>query len=376
VSEKRKNVLIASGGTGGHLFPGIAVAEAFQELYPDVQISFVGTTRGLEEKTLSKTPWPFFALAVPKIKGQGKKDKLLALIKLPSAMVKAALLLQKTSTDLVIGIGGYLAWPVSIAAFLLGKPVAIIEPNAVPGLSNRMLSKIARRIFLAFPEAEKYFEAKKCMMSGNPLRKALREASAFQKNEKNPFTLFCFGGSLGAKSLNQALLASLPLLTGAAKTIRIVHQVGKAENLQQIEAEYKRYQQEATVLEFIDDIASVYQQASLVLARSGAGTIAELKLFKKPAILVPYPFAADNHQHENAVHLEKKGAAIIIPQEQLTGDVLAMHMNRLFSSPALLEKMEMSFGREQEQNAAAHIAEECVHLFTEQKPQIKRAHCF
>lgn len=363
MSEKRKNVLIASGGTGGHLFPGIAVAEAFQELFPEVRVSFVGTTRGLEEKTLSKLPWPFFTLAVPKIKGQGKKDKLIALVKLPSAIVKAAFLLQKSDTDLVIGIGGYLAWPVSIAAFLMGKPVAIIEPNAVPGLSNRMLSKIASRIFLAFPEAEKYFSHKKCVMSGNPLRKALLEASASQENEGKKFTLFCFGGSLGAKALNEALLASLPLLTGAAKTLRIVHQVGKSENVQQIEAEYKRHQQEATVLEFIDNIASAYQSASLVLARSGAGTIAELKLFKKPAILVPYPFAADNHQYENAVHLQKKGAAIIIPQEQLTGDALAMHINQLFSSPELLEKMKMGFGSVKQNNAAARIAEECVHCF-------------
>ena len=358
-SAKPIRVLIAAGGTGGHLFPGIAVAERFQRFHPDLEVHFVGTTRGLESKVLPKLAWPLHLIKAPSLKDRRGIKKLGVFFQLPAAFSQALKLLLSLRPKVVLGVGGYASGPVILTAFFLRIPILLLEPNAIPGMTNRILARFAKRIFAAFPEIMQYFPAHKVQLTGNAVREHFFKV---QEKKLNPekIVIFCFGGSQGARTLNRALLEAAELFGSMKNKIRIIHQVGRQENLRMIEKSYEAAGVSAEVFAFIEDMKTCYELADVVIARAGATSIAELVAACKPAILVPYPFAADDHQRANAESVVKSGGALMFRDEAFTADRLVAELKQLVAEPWRLEKMAASLKQLQKGDAAKTMMEECL----------------
>ncbi|MHB8417409.1 MAG: undecaprenyldiphospho-muramoylpentapeptide beta-N-acetylglucosaminyltransferase [Myxococcales bacterium] len=356
-------LLIAGGGTGGHLFPGIALAEEVVTRRPGNAALFVGTARGIEAREVPRAGFPLELIEVSGLKGKGLGGILLGLLRLPLALFQSFALLGRHRPDVVVGVGGYASGPVILAAWLRRIPTAVQEQNASPGLTNRILGRFARAVFTAFPEAARHFPARKVHLLGNPIRRALMDnflAPAAPTGK--PFSLLVFGGSQGAHVLNLRALESLSHLPPAlAASMRIVHQTGP-KDLAQVREGYGAAKVAADVREFIDDMSGAYQAADLVLCRAGATTLAELTVCKKAAILVPFAAAADDHQTQNAAAMVAAGAAVAIAERELTGERLAREIVRLAEHPEARLAMEKAAGRLGRPEAAREIADVCAQL--------------
>ncbi|MBI4211712.1 MAG: undecaprenyldiphospho-muramoylpentapeptide beta-N-acetylglucosaminyltransferase [Deltaproteobacteria bacterium] len=351
-------VVIAAGGTGGHIFPGLAVAEAIKKLHPQTRVIFVGTPRGLESIILPKEGWDLQVIKVPSLKDRRGFAKFFTVLRLPKVLLQAALLLRRHHADLVIGVGGYTSGPMVLMGRCLGIPTAIVEHNAIPGFTNRLLARVAKKIFLSFDDAKRFFPAERVVFSGAPLRERIfQSARAEPPSEK--FTIFCFGGSLGAKRLNTAMQEALPHLRDIAPHLAVIHQTGKEEGIDRLRAAYVQAGVEAQVEPFIDDMGKCYAKAHLVVARAGATTVAELAALRKPSILVPYPHAADDHQRANAETLTRIGGAIMLRDEECTGETLASEIRKYDADRNLLQGMEARLQSLPAQNAATTIVEQC-----------------
>ncbi len=351
-------VLIAGGGTGGHLFPGIALAEEVVTRHPKNDVVFIGTTRGLEARVVPQNGFVFEAVTSRGLKGMGVLRLVLGLLTVPVTFLAALRLLRKYRPDVVVGVGGYSSGPVVLAAWLLRLPTAIQEQNAIAGLTNRILGRFVDAIFLTFEPAINAFPPKKCQVLGNPIRKGMLEnflrPRVKQANEK--FTLLIFGGSLGAKGLNSRVIDALPFLADLKDSLNITHQTGKAD-LESVKQGYAAAQVTAEVCEFIDDMAHAYLSADLVICRSGATTLAELTVCKKASILVPFPFATDDHQAVNAKTLVDAGAALMFREAELTGALLASEIRALKDNPKKLAEMQKAAGAVGRPEAAREIAD-------------------
>ena len=349
-------VLIAGGGTGGHLFPGIALAEEIVTRHPKNDVVFVGTDRGLEARVVPQNGFVFEAIKSQGLKGMGPVKLLIGLLLLPVSFFSAIGLLRKYRPDVVVGVGGYSSGPVVLMAWLLRIPTAIQEQNALPGFTNKVLGKFVNAIFVSFEAAIQFFPHARAYPLGNPIRRALLENFLRSKSKHERFTLLIFGGSLGARGLNTRVVEALPFLKDLKDDIHIIHQTGK-NDLETVKKGYADAGVPADVREFIDDMASAYLGADLVVCRAGATTLAELTVCKKASILVPFPHATDDHQAVNAKALVDAGAALMFREAELTGEKLAGAIRELKNDPARLQKMEKAAGVLGRPEAAGEIAQ-------------------
>ncbi len=354
-------VLIAGGGTGGHVFPGVALAEEVVTRHPGNDVVFVGTARGLEATVVPQAGFPIELIDVKGLKGKGILRLLLNLFLVPRALVQSWLILRRWRPDIVVGVGGYASGPVVLAAWLMRIPCAVQEQNAIAGFTNRMLGKVVDAAFTAFPEAARHFGAKKVYPLGNPIRRKLMENFMRPQVEHERPRVLVFGGSQGAHALNMRVMEALPHLADLRERLRITHQTG-ARDREQVEKGYRACGFEPDVREFIDDMSAAYARSDLVVCRAGATTLAELTVCHKPSILVPFPFAADNHQVQNARSLVDAGAAVMIEERDLTGELLASEIRSVLRSPARREAMARAAGKLGSPQAAGEITDVCTEL--------------
>jgi UDP-N-acetylglucosamine--N-acetylmuramyl-(pentapeptide) pyrophosphoryl-undecaprenol N-acetylglucosamine transferase len=354
-------LLVAGGGTGGHVFPGIALAEEVVTRHPANDVVFVGTARGLEATVVPKAGFPIELIDVRGLKGKGLAASLKNLLLLPLALWQSIQILRRWRPDIVVGVGGYASGPVVLAAWLLRIPTAVQEQNAVAGLTNRILGRFAEAAFTAFPEAARHFPRRKVHQLGNPIRRTLMENFMRPEVGHAGPRLLVFGGSQGAHALNMRVIEALPHLADLRDRLRITHQTGPKDR-EQVERGYRACGFEPDVREFITDMSAAYAAADLIVCRAGATTLAELTVCKRPSILVPFPAAADNHQVRNALSLSEAGAAVMLEERELTGEVLAREIRAILSSPERREKMARAAGRLGRPEAAKEIADVCTDL--------------
>jgi UDP-N-acetylglucosamine--N-acetylmuramyl-(pentapeptide) pyrophosphoryl-undecaprenol N-acetylglucosamine transferase len=326
-------VLIAAGGTGGHLYPGIAIAREVQRRTGDEAL-FVGTEQGIEAKVLPKEGLPVRFIPAGKLKGMGPAARIKTMVTLPGSIARGIALLLRERPQAVIGVGGYASVPVAFAAWLLRTPLVIVEPNSYAGLANRMLGRLARRIFVCFPGRDRqgFFPSRKKVLTGPLVRREIDagDRSRFLADlglEAGRVTVLVMGGSGGAHAINMAMKAAVRDLR-AAKDLQILHQTGE-KDVQEVAAAYRHAGVKAAVVPFIHDMAGAYAAADLVVCRAGATTVAELAVCGKHAVLIPYPYAADNHQEHNARSLAERGGAVVIVQKDLTPERLAAEIMNL-----------------------------------------------
>ncbi len=354
-------ILIAGGGTGGHLFPGVAIAEEFRRRDASTNVLFIGTKRGLEARVLPQIGFRLETLEVEGIKGRGVARSLAAMLKIPRSLIQSRRIIGGFDPDVVIGVGGYASGPAVLAARLMGVPTAIAEQNAIPGETNKILGRFADRVFLSFPETARWFRPDRVRVTGNPIRAAIAGAAKRERKPGEPFAMLIFGGSQGAHRINQAVLEALPHLGDLKGKIRIIHQTGK-DDLEMVKKGYSDQAVEADVLPFITDMASAYGKADLLVCRAGATSIAEITASGKAALFIPFPFAVNDHQTKNAELLVNRGAAAMIPERDLTGEKLAGVIRRLAQDPGKIVEMERNAASLGNARAAADIVNECIAL--------------
>jgi UDP-N-acetylglucosamine--N-acetylmuramyl-(pentapeptide) pyrophosphoryl-undecaprenol N-acetylglucosamine transferase len=369
---KEVRVLIAGGGTGGHLFPGIAVAEELLARGGN-DVLFVGTAKGIEARVVPAEGYKLELIDVSGLKRTGVGGALRGLWRIPGAFFASLRLLRRHHPDVVVGVGGYASGPVVLAAALTGRPTVVIEQNSIPGITNRVLGKVVRRVFIAFDDARRFFPKGKTVMSGNPIRRAMRDAlvsatssaadtaTATPKATTDKPTVFVCGGSQGAHAVNQAAAGAIIKLAQAGTALRVVHQTGAADQAE-IERQYREAGVDAAVHDFIRDMAVRYARADVVIGRAGATTLAELTTIGRATILIPFPFAADDHQTANARRLAETGAAVLLPQPEATPDKLAEILRSLLADPAKRATMAEAMKAHGRPRAAADIVDQLVAL--------------
>jgi UDP-N-acetylglucosamine--N-acetylmuramyl-(pentapeptide) pyrophosphoryl-undecaprenol N-acetylglucosamine transferase len=326
-------VVIAGGGTGGHLFPGIAVAEELTARGHEV--TFVGTARGIEARVVPGLGWPLELIDVSGLKGAGAGGFAKGMVRLPKALGQSFAVLKRVQPDMVVGVGGYASGPMVLAAALSGRPTAILEQNSVPGFTNRTLGKLVKVVFGAFESARRFFPSKKYRLVGNPVRRRLRERLSSAAEGRS---LLVVGGSQGAHVVNELVLDAMKVLHAVGAAPSLVHQSGE-KDCDSLQRRYAEAGIAADVRAFIDDMASAYRDAAVVVARAGAMTLAELALAGLPAILIPFPFAADDHQTRNAREWADAGAARLLPQKSTSPVELAEVIRTLIADGAERARM-------------------------------------
>jgi len=354
-------IAIAGGGTGGHLFPGVAIAEEFRRRDRNSNVLFIGTKRGLEARVLPAIGFDLATLDVEGVKGRGLVRSVAALAKIPRSLLQSRRIIHGFAPDIVIGVGGYASGPAVLAAHFMGLPTAIAEQNAIPGETNRILGRFADRIFVSFPETARRVRPDRVRVTGNPIRAAIAGGERRSRNPGEPFTVLVFGGSQGAHRINLAVLEALPHLADMKERLRIIHQTGK-DDLEMVKKGYGDQSMGAEVLPFITDMASAYGKADLLVCRAGATSIAEITASGKAAIFIPFPHAVNDHQTKNAELLVNRGAAEMIPERELSGESLSGVIRRLAGNPAVIEDMGRKAGELGNARAAADIVDECIAL--------------
>jgi len=351
---KELAVVVAGGGTGGHLFPGLAAADTLVRRRP-CRVTFVGAERGIETRVVPRRGYELRTLPVTALRGQGVRGFAASALRLPASVVSAWRLLGEIDPDLVIGVGGYASGPAVVAGWSRGIPTVLLEQNAHPGLTNRLLARFADKICVAFPESIAYFPADKTIETGNPVRPPATKP----RSEARGFSLLLFGGSAGAHHLNDIGVDAVARL--GASELSILHQTGEAD-LEAVKRRYAELGIAADVRAFIDDMAAAYAAADLVVCRAGATTLAELTALGKPAVLVPYPYAADDHQRKNAESLVKRGAATMILDRELTAERLAAAITELRAEPGRLSSMAGAARALGRPDAAEKVVDVCLEL--------------
>ncbi|PLX98665.1 MAG: undecaprenyldiphospho-muramoylpentapeptide beta-N-acetylglucosaminyltransferase [Desulfuromonas sp.] len=327
-------VILAGGGTGGHLFPAVALAERLLAENEKAEALFVGTTRGIEAGVIPKLGFKLEFVDVKGFMGKGIIAKLGVIIMLGRSVRQGLAVLDRFKPDLVIGVGGYASAPMVIAAKLRRLPVVLHEQNAIPGLTNRLLGRWADRVCVSFEETLSAFA--NAELTGNPLRSGLDDCPEIENGRP---CLLIFGGSRGARAINERMTAAIELLHEWQGQIDIIHQTGE-EDVAWVSDRYRQAGwKDARVTSFIDDMASAYRQAHLVVCRAGATTVAELTACGRPAILIPFPHAAGDHQSANARALAVKGAALMLAEEEADADKLAALIANLITRPDELKSM-------------------------------------
>lgn len=360
-------IVIAGGGTGGHLFPGIAIAREFMARNPQNGVLFVGTGKPMETSVLSKAGFDFEKISAEGLKGRGLIAQIRSLAKIPKGVIESVKLLRRFRPHLVVGVGGYAAGPLVMGAKLLGVRIALHEQNVMPGITNRVLARFADRVFVSFENTRLDARAQKVRITGNPVRREIldqardRRAPSQKVPERTrPFTTLIVGGSQGAHALNLAMVEAMGRIK-EKNAFSFVHQTGDHDEAMVKDA-YRRHGLSAVVQAFFNDIARQYRDADLVVCRAGATTVAEIAAVGKGALFVPFPHAADNHQVLNARSLADAGAAEVILQEDLSGETLAGRILFYASNPEALDRMAARAAEMGRPDAAAAIVDECYAL--------------
>ncbi len=357
-------VVIAGGGTGGHLYPGIALAETFLKLQAETQILFIGTSQGIGSSPIPKKGFLFETVAATGFVGKGILARVKAIGAIPIGLLQALKILKNFGPQLVIGIGGYVAVPVMLAATLLRIKRVILEPNVVPGLVNKMVAPLCHLVVTAFEASNDKLYSTKIQRLGIPVRPEITQAKPPRQKEDIQ-TLLILGGSQGAKSINRAMIESLPFLAEKKSQLSIIHQTGKSD-FESIQTEYDQAKFNAKVSPFIDDMASAYSEADLIISRAGAGTLSEIGVVGKPALLIPFPYAG-GHQIENAKAFVAIGAAVMVLDQDLRGERLAALILSLLSESVRLENMALAAKTQGKPKAAEEIVTQCIALATDRR---------
>lgn len=344
-------VLIAAGGTGGHVFPALAVAEVLRDRA--CRVVWLGTQRGIEARLVPAAGIPVEWMRISGLRGKGLGSWLAAPFRLLQALGDALGAVRRARPDVVLGLGGFVAGPAGVAARLCRRPLVIHEQNAIAGLTNRILARFATRVAEAFPGS--FAPAVGAVAIGNPLRRQIEALPLRCAMPRPQAQLLVFGGSQGAAALNRAVPEALALLT-AAERPAVLHQSGRGRQAE-VAAAYAAAGVAADVREFIDDMAGAYRAADLVVGRAGATTIAEVAAIGRPALLIPFPFAADDHQTVNARSLEHAGAARVLPQKETTAEALAKSIQEILADDVLRARMTQASRKLGRPDAAREIVD-------------------
>jgi UDP-N-acetylglucosamine--N-acetylmuramyl-(pentapeptide) pyrophosphoryl-undecaprenol N-acetylglucosamine transferase len=355
---RRPGVIISGGGTGGHLYPAIVVGRKLLDLAPEIALTYVGTRREVEGRIMAAHGVRFIPMPIEGLKGRGLRS-LRGLLILPLAFAQSLLILARARPTLVIGVGGYSSGPIVLLASWLRIPTVILEQNARPGFTNRLLRRAVRKAVVAFPSTLPAFKGKGLAL-GNPVRE---EFYALPAKKRGPtLEVLVFGGSQGSHFLNTRIAEALPLLAAAKDRLRLTHQTGTAD-LESVSAVYRASRFErAEVAAYFPDMPAYFGRADLVVCRAGATTLAELIAARRAAILVPFAGAAEDHQSANARELGSVGGAVVLPEAEATAEALAARILRFLDRPGELDAMERSVARLQIEDPAGRIAALCLSL--------------
>lgn len=343
-------VLIAGGGTGGHVIPALAIARELQSRY-QAEVLFVGTARGLENRLVPQAGFGLMRVKVGALKNVSLITRIKTLFDLPRAVVDARKIIKVFGPDVVVGVGGYASGPAMAAAILMRIPTLAFEPNYVPGFANKIVGHRVSAAAVHFEETGKYFRG--AQVVGVPVRQEFFRAGA-PAGDRQP-TLLVFGGSQGAQAINRAMTAAAPEVLGKIPGLRIIHQTGERE-YNDVQAAYAQAGIKAEVSAFIDDMPGMFARADLLVCRSGASTVAEIMAAGKPAIFVPFPRAADDHQRRNAEAVAQAGAGMLLPQSELTPERLAGLVIELFGDRPRLKRMAERARALSHHDAAGRVA--------------------
>jgi UDP-N-acetylglucosamine--N-acetylmuramyl-(pentapeptide) pyrophosphoryl-undecaprenol N-acetylglucosamine transferase len=353
-------VVIAAGGTGGHMYPAIAYAKAFQLHDPGGHILFVGTGKAVEKNILRQEGFPVEPIQVEGVVGRSVMSMVRAFWLLPKSIWRAIQILRSQKADLVIGTGGYFSPPVVFAAWLLQIPRVLLEPNAMPGLANRVLGPLANRVFLSFESARPFFPSSKVKTIGTPIRQAF----VLDHPPAPPQTLahlLIFGGSQGAHAINSAMLDAVERSPIIRESVTLTHQTG-TDDYERVRRGYEKLEMQADVQPFLFDMPKELAKADLVICRAGASTLAELAAYGKVGILIPFPHATHNHQEMNARCMEESGAARMLRQSDLSGQRLAEEIEQIMRDIPGLQAMARRSWEGRKVHATEQMVSECLSL--------------
>jgi UDP-N-acetylglucosamine--N-acetylmuramyl-(pentapeptide) pyrophosphoryl-undecaprenol N-acetylglucosamine transferase len=342
--------ILAGGGTGGHVIPAIAIAQQLQKDYA-AEVLFIGTARGIENRLVPAAGFPLRLVQVGALNRVSLKTRLKTVFDLPRAVWDSSRILSDFRADIVIGVGGYASGPAMLAAILRRVPTLVFEPNFVPGFANRLVAPLVSGAAVHFADTGRYF--RRCEVTGVPVREAFFQIA--NRNPTNKRTLLVFGGSQGAHAINQVVMDSVADLRQRVPGIHIVHQTGERD-YNDAQAAYANLGASVEVYRFIDDMPGLFAKADLLICRSGASTVAEVTAAGKPAVFIPFPRAADDHQKRNAEALKRAGAAVMLEESNLNRESLVDVVRSLFSEPSRLEKMGDAARKLSHPNAARDIA--------------------
>jgi len=342
-------VLIAGGGTGGHVIPALAIARELKSHY-NAEVLFVGTPRGIENRLVPRAGFGLMLIKVGALKNVSLLTRLRTLLDLPLAILKARKIIRVFAPDVVVGVGGYASGPGMAAAILSRIPTLAFEPNYVPGFANRVVGRWVSAAAVHFEGTARFF--RNSLVVGVPVRP---EFFSLAQPESSRPTLLVFGGSQGARAINQAVVAALPLIQGRIAGLYVIHQTGERE-YNDVQSAYSRSGTSSEVSAFIDNMPQAFARAHLLVCRSGASTVAEITAAGKPAIFVPFPQAADDHQRRNAEAVAEAGAGLVIPQSELTPERLAATVIELLSDPGRLREMSDNARKLAHTDAAGRVA--------------------
>jgi len=366
--QRALRVLIAGGGTGGHLFPGIAIAQEFRRRNAATGIIFVSTGNPLERSVLARAGFELRCITAAGIKGRGVWNQLKSTLKIPVGISASMRIIKNFGPDLAVGLGSYSAGPVLLGAWLKRIPTVVHEQNILPGITNRILARFVKRIYISFENSAARLKSEKVLWTGNPVRRELLARAENQEIGKNDaggrrlFTILIIGGSQGAHSINMAVIEALPDLKDKAQ-LHFIHQTGAADE-QAVSEAYRRNRIDCTVQPFFDDMAELYGRADLLICRAGATTVAEITALGKAVIFIPFPYAADDHQVLNAASLSEAGAAEMIIEKDLDGQVLSEKIAHYAASPGALRDMAARARRFGKPDAARLIVDDCYDLIS------------
>jgi len=356
-----KRVVIAGGGTGGHLYPGIALAKALMRYDSEIKISFIGTERGIESKVLPREGLPLKTIASAGLLGKKGIQRWTSWLKLPVGLFQALGYLIFNRPNLMVGVGGYVSGPAVLSAWLLRIPILIHEQNTLPGATNRLLGKISNVVATSFEPSKKYFPERKVTFTGNMIREEFAQATEPESAPTGKFRILILGGSQGAHSINRSVLEALDILQPEKDRLHFVHQTGaKDEGFAKIVYGEKGFSAQAEA--FIYDMAEQYKKASLVICRAGATTLAELTAMGRASILVPYPYAAHNHQEHNARVLVEADAATLVLDREITGEALARIIQEMMGQPEKLLRQSQNSFRLGQRDATNRVRNLCLEL--------------
>lgn len=357
-------LVVAGGGTGGHLFPGIAVAQAFADRDPRNRVLFINAGRSLEKRVLAQLGWPSRTIAIEGIKGRGRWRQLVAATKIPKAIWQSARMLKQFKAHAVLGVGGYSAGPVVFAARRLGIATALHEQNQLPGVTNRILGRMVDRVYLSFAQSRDRFAGAAIKVTGNPVRDEIVDLAGdlrtTEQTVDGTIHVLVIGGSQGAHAINQAMTQALPRLS---RQVRVVHQTGELD-FDRVRQAYAEADIAAVVQPFFNDMAARYREADLIVCRAGATTVAEITVIGRAALFIPFPYAADDHQTRNAQVLVDAGAALMIAERDLSPEDLAAVIDGLAGDRRRLATMEANARELGRPNAAQEIVDDVYDLIS------------